>query len=107
MSDFIEAVVTLIPSEAGGRNDVVLPRHGSYRPFVRFPLGGPLLRVRFIEGPPRLRPGDSGRVVLEIESSVIDEDLLVSGAELELVERGACAVGLVTIARLWRGAVAI
>lgn len=106
MSDFIEALVTLIPSAAGGRHDVVLPRDGSYRPFVRFAAGGPLLRVRFIEGPPRLGPGDSGRVVLEIETSGID-DLLVSGAELELVERGACAVGLVMVSRLWREAVAI
>ena len=96
----------MIPSEAGGRNDVVLPRDGSYRPFVRFRRGGALLRVRFIEGPPTLRPGDSGRVVLEIEGGVAD-DLLVSGAELELVERGSCAVGLVRVLRLWREAVAI
>ena len=107
MSDFIEAIVTLLPAEAGGRNDVVLPRDGSYRPFARFHFGGPLLRVRFIEGPPRLEPGDSGRVVLELETAGIDDALLVSGAELELVERGASSVGLVTVSRLWREAVAV
>ena len=102
MSDFIEAMVTLLPSEAGGRTDAVLPRDGSYRPFARFRSGGPPLRVRFIEGPPRLGPGDSGRVVLELETAGIDNDLLVSGVELELFERGEFAVGLVTVARLWR-----
>ena len=107
MSDYIEAIVTLLPAEVGGRNDVVLPRDGSYRPFARFRFGGPLLRVRFIEGPPRLGPGDSGRVVLELETSGIDDDLLVSGVELELIERGVVAVGLVTVSRLWREAVAI
>jgi hypothetical protein len=107
MSDFIEAIVTLLPSEAGGRNDVVLPRDGSYRPFARFCPGGPLLRVRFIEGPPTLGPGDSGRVVLELETPGIDDALLVSGAELELVEFAGSSVGLVTVTRLWREAVAV
>ncbi|HEY3054061.1 MAG TPA: hypothetical protein VGK04_11810, partial [Thermoanaerobaculia bacterium] len=64
MSDFLEAVVTMLPREAGGRSSPVSPRDGSYRPFARFLSGGPLLRVRFIEGPPTLAPGDSGRVVL-------------------------------------------
>lgn len=107
MSDFIEAIVTLLPSEAGGRNDVVLPRDGSYRPFARFCVGGLLLRVRFIEGPPTLGPGDSGRVVLELETAGIDDALLFSGAELELIERAGSSVGLVTVSRLWREAVAV
>jgi hypothetical protein len=107
MSDFIEANVTLLPSEAGGRRDVVLPRDGSYRPFARFCAGGPLLRVRFIEGPPTLGPGDSGRVVLELETQGIDDSLFVSGAELELLESAGSSVGLVTVSRLWREAVAV
>ena len=36
-----------------------------------------------------LYKGDSGRVVLELETSGIDDSLLVSGVELELIERGA------------------
>lgn len=107
MSDFLEAVVTMLPSEAGGRANPVSPREGSYRPFARFPGGGPLLRLRFIEGPPRLAPGDCGRVVLELETAGVDDELLVTGAELELVERGTSAVGLVTVARVWRDSVAM
>ena len=84
----------------------IAPRDGSYRPFARLRTGGPLLRVRFIEGPPTLSPGDSDRVVLELETDVADE-LLVTGVELELLERGADAVGLVTVSRLWREALAI
>jgi hypothetical protein len=105
VSDFVEAVVTLLPSDAGGRRTAVLPRDGSYRPFVRLVSGGPLIRVRFIEGPPTLAPGDSGRVVLEIEST--GAELLVSGAELELIEAEPRAVGLLTVLRLWRRALAV
>jgi len=96
----------MIPREAGGRRDPVSPRDGSYRPFARFASGGPLLRVRFIEGPPTLHPGDSGRVVLELESFDADENLFVSGAELELFETEWDAVGLLTVSRLWREALA-
>ena len=105
MSDFIEAVVTLLPTDAGGRRTTVSPRDGSYRPYVRLGLDGPLLRVRFIEGPPTLAPGDSGRVVLEIESSAAFGDY-VSGPELELIEIEH-AVGLLTVSRLWRAALAV
>ena len=106
MSDFLEAVVTMLPREAGGRLTPILPRDGSYRPFARLQTGGPLLRLRFIEGPPVLAPGDCGRVVVELET-VVDDDVLTPGVELELVEHGAAAVGLVTVSRLWRNALAV
>ncbi|HSP34620.1 MAG TPA: hypothetical protein VLU46_09925 [Thermoanaerobaculia bacterium] len=105
MTDFVEAVVTLLPREAGGRQNPIAPRDGSYRPFLGYP-GGERLRVRFIEGPPRLAPGDTGRVVLEIESADAGA-MLVSGAELELFEANAAAIGLVTVARVVRGALAL
>ena len=105
MTDFIEAVVTLLPREAGGRQNPVSPRDGSYRPFIG--SGGERLRVRFIEGPPRLAPGDTARVVLEIERDDTDRALLFSGSELELFESDAPAIGLVTVARLVRGALAL
>lgn len=104
MTDFIEAVVTLLPREAGGRQSPVSPRDGTYRPFIGD--GGARLRVRFIEGPPRLAPGETGRVVLEIESDGAVGAILFSGSELELFEAESRAIGLVTVARLWRGALA-
>ncbi len=107
VSDFVEAVVTLLPPEAGGRRGSISPRDGSYRPFLRAAAGGPMLRVRFIEGPPALAPGDSDLVVLELETADAAGAALVSGAELELLEGGSHAVGLVTVSRLWRGALAI
>jgi hypothetical protein len=106
VSDFIEAVVTLLPSDAGGRRTAVSPRDGSYRPFIRFAPGGPMLRVRFIEGPPALAPGDSDRIVMELESAEACDEF-VSGAELELFEIEPRAVGLLTVSRLWRHAVAV
>ena len=106
MSHFVEAVVTLLPREAGGRASAVFPRDGSYRPFARVAHGGTLLRVRFIEGPPRIAPGDSGRVVFEVETAGNFAEILVTGVELELIELESHAVGLVTVARLWRGALA-
>lgn len=102
MSDFLEAIVTMLPPEIGGRTNPVMPRDGSYRPFARIRHGGGLLRVRFIEGPPLLAPGDSDRVVLELESSSIDEQLLVTGVELELFEYDVSAVAVATVSRLCR-----
>ena len=105
-SDFVEAVVTLLPPEAGGRDGVISPRDGSYRPFLRVSGGGPTMRVRFIEGPPTLAPGDSDLVVLELEDAAADA-FLISGAELDLLESGSRSVGVVTVARVWRGALAL
>lgn len=95
---YIEAVMLLCPTEAGGRTTSVEPREGSYRPFVLD--AERLVRVRVIEGPPRLHPGDAARVVLESES------LLGVDADLPLVEIDRI-VGSVTILRVWRGAIAV
>jgi hypothetical protein len=107
VSDFIEALVTLLPAEAGGRRGVISPRDGSYQPFLRVSGGGPTMRVRFIEGPPTLAPGESDLVVLEVDESEHAGAFLISGAELELFETGSRSVGVVTVARLWRGALAL
>lgn len=93
MSSFLEAMMLLLPPDAGGRNVPVRPREGSYSPFAR--LGDDLLRVRVIEGPPRLAPGEGARVVLECDA---DHDLR-DGAELQLVELEQ-VVGHVTVLRV-------
>ena len=104
LNDFLEAYVSLFPADAGGRGGVIAPRDGSYRPFARLvDYPEPLLRIRFIEGPPRLAAGDVARVVAELESSVE----LVPGTELELVEHAGRVVGLITVVRMWRGEVAV
>lgn len=95
---FVEAVMLLCPAAAGGRTTAVEPREGSYRPWVR--CDGELVRVRVIEGPPRLGPGDAARVVLE------SEKLLDVDRDLPLVELDHI-VGSVTILRVWRGAIAV
>jgi hypothetical protein len=99
VSDFLEAVVTLLPREAGGRKNAVMPRDGSYRPFARRTGEEPLLRVRFCEGPPTLAPGDSARVILEVETGGV---VLESGAELDLLEYDGQPIGIATVARVWR-----
>jgi hypothetical protein len=98
MSDFIEAIALLLPSDAGGRARGVAPRDGSYRPFAR--AADTRLRIRLIEGPPRLEPGQSGRVVAEIESGATDS--LAAGSELDLMELEETPVGILTILRIIR-----
>ena len=99
MTGYVEAMLLLLPPEAGGRHTPIAPREGSYRPFAR--LGTATIRARLIEGPPLLAPGDEARVVLEIES---DETTLRPGSELPLFELEDRMVGIVTVLRVCRPA---
>lgn len=102
VSDFLEALVSMLPREAGGRSTPVLPRDGSYRPFARVAGEERIVRVRFIEGPPVLAPGDSARVMVEIETNNVDLPL---GGELDLFEHDLQPVGIMTVTRVWRAAI--
>ena len=93
MGDFLEAILFLLPTDAGGRLLPIEPRSGSYRPLVGS------MRVRFIEGPPAIEPGGSGRVVVELETAPDSE--LVPGSELSVIEDD-CLVGLLTVTRRFR-----
>jgi len=99
MGDFLEAVVLLLPTDAGGRLHPIAPREGTYRPMIGS------MRVRFIEGPPSIAPGQGGRVVVEIEEPV-DPAALTAGIELEIVEQER-VVGILTVTRLCRNALAL
>jgi len=103
MSYFLEAIALLLPSDAGGRAAAVSPRDGSYRPFAL--AAEARLRVRMIEGPARLAPGQSARVVVEVESGAIES--LIPGAELDLVEYDDAPIGILTVLRVMRAAVAV
>jgi hypothetical protein len=103
MSGFLEAIALLLPSDAGGRAAAVSPRDGSYRPFARAEESR--LRIRMIEGPPLLAPGQSARVVVEVESGAIES--LIPGVELELLEFGDAPIGILTVLRVMREAVAV
>lgn len=98
MSVWLEALVVLVPRDAGGRPGFVTPRDGSYRPFLR-DASGAHLRVRVIEGPARLAAGESGQVVAELEDG---PDTLAPGMELELFELEPRPVGILRIGRIWR-----
>jgi hypothetical protein len=101
VSGFLEAIVTLLPADAGGRIRPVAPRDGNYCPALRRALqDAPPIPIRFIEGPPWIAPGQDGKVVIEIEGDCYG---FVSGLELELVE-GQRVVGILTVVRLWREA---
>jgi hypothetical protein len=93
MGDFLEAILFLLPSDAGGRPLPIEPRSGSYRPLVGS------MRARFIEGPPAIEPGGSGRVVVELEA--VPDSELVPGSELPVIEDD-CLVGLLTVMRRFR-----
>jgi hypothetical protein len=104
VSGFLEAIVTLLPADAGGRIRPIAPRDGNYCPALRRALpDAPSIPIRFIEGPPRIAPGQDGRVVVEIEGSALDCGGFGAGVELELVE-GKRVVGILTVVRLWREA---
>lgn len=100
MSAFVEAFLTLIPAEAGGRHTSLSPREGSYRPWAT-PFASPdRVRLRVIEGPPSLAPGDSAMIVAEIESG--SPDALAAGAELDLLDIDDQRVGLLHVMRYLR-----
>ena len=94
MVHFLEAVVLLLPTDAGGRANAIAPREGSYRPTVGS------MPMRFIEGPPTVEPGQAARVVVEIEEAA-DRLQLTAGDELEIVEQER-VVGILTVTRLCR-----
>jgi len=98
MADFLEAVLLLLPPAAGGRRLPIAPREGSYRPTIGS------MRVRFIEGPPVIEPGQAGRVVVELESSA--DPLFSVGSELQVVEQDR-VVGMLTVTRICRAALAL
>jgi translation elongation factor EF-Tu-like GTPase len=95
MSVFIEAMLLLLPPDAGGRHSPVAPREGSYRPFVR--IDDSTSRVRLLEGPPLLVPGDEARVMLEVET---ESAIVRSGAEYQLLEHDEQVVGILTVLRV-------
>lgn len=95
MSTFLEAMLLLLPPDAGGRTAPVAPREGSYRPYAR--QGPRIVRARVFEGPPLLAPGESDRVVLELEDDFVG---LRRGAELEVLERDERVVGHLTVMRV-------
>ena len=95
MSTFLEAMLLLLPADAGGRTAPVAPREGSYRPFARH--GPRTVRARLFEGPPLLGPGEQDRVMLELEAEL---DNVRSGAELEILELDQRVVGLATVLRV-------
>jgi hypothetical protein len=96
MSAFVEATLLLLPHEAGGRQSAVAPREGSYRPFAW--IDEQLIRIRLLEGPAILAPGEEARVVLEIE----DDLNMIRGAELKVVEHDDRLVGIATVDRVCR-----
>lgn len=96
---FLEALVTFLPTDAGGRALPIAPREGSYRPHARLAADGRLLRIRFIEGPPLIAPGQEAMVVVELESDV----KLAGGSELDVLEHER-VVGLMTVTRVWLSA---
>ena len=100
VSSFVEATLLLLPPEAGGRHTSVAPRDGSYRPFAW--IDDRLTRIRLLEGPPRLAPGEEARVVLEIEADVP----MHRGGELRVVELDDRVVGIATVLRVCRAVVA-
>jgi hypothetical protein len=93
MGDFLEAVVLLLPPDAGGRHEPIAPREGTFRPLVGS------ARARFIEGPPAIEPGCSGLVVIEMESASDFE--LAAGAEVPIVEENRI-IGLLTVCRRFK-----
>ncbi|HEX2059172.1 MAG TPA: hypothetical protein VHK90_00380 [Thermoanaerobaculia bacterium] len=99
MSLFVEALMLLLPADAGGRTMPVAPRDGSYRPYVA--AADFVTRARVFEGPPRLAPGDEARVMLEIESDSLDTD------ELQVLEHDHRLVGIVTVLRICRSSTAV
>jgi hypothetical protein len=97
MAVYVEAMLLLLPADVGGRTAPVAPREGSYRPFTR--IGDHASRLRVLEGPPRVAPGEEARVVAELED---DATHVIPGIELRLFEHDEQVVGLMTVMRVCR-----
>ena len=95
MSTYLEAMLLLLPSDAGGREAPVAPREGSYRPYARH--GPRVVRACVFEGPPLLAPGEEDRVMLELESDI---GTLDRGEELQILELDERVVGHLTVLRI-------
>jgi len=95
MSVFVEAMILLLPADAGGRTGPVAPREGSYRPFVR--IDGQIGRARLLEGPAVLSPGEGARVMIELETDARPSD----GCEFQLLEHGGQVVGVASVLRVY------
>ena len=98
VSSYIEATLLMLPADAGGRETAVAPREGSYRPFAW--VNERLTRIRLLEGPARLAPGEDARVVLEVEAEID----VMRGEELRVVELDDRVVGIATVLRVCRTA---
>jgi hypothetical protein len=96
MNDFLEALVVLLPFEAGGRPRPIAPREGNYRPCLNARDGS--MNIRFIEGPPELAPGHGARIIAAVEPPS-EPGAVVAGEELEIVE-GTNIVGILTVMRV-------
>lgn len=96
MSSYVEATLLLLPQDAGGRETAVAPRDGSYRPLAW--IDERLTRIRLLEGPAVLAPGEEARVMLEIEADLE----MTRGDELRVVELDDRLVGIATVVRVCR-----
>jgi hypothetical protein len=101
MADYLEAFVTLLPADAGGRGSAIEPRAGTYRACARVAGSEAAMAIRFIEGPPRLMPGQDALVVIEIERAL--GSALLAGEEIEIVEEMR-VVGIAYVLRHWPAA---
>ncbi len=102
MTSYVEALIALLPEEAGGRSLLIAPRDGSYRPLARSCDSGALFRLRIIEGPPRIAPGDQATVVAELECDVVE-----AGGDIDLLDRDQRVVGVLTVMRVCGREVAV
>jgi len=96
--EFIEADVTLLPTEQGGRKHAITP--GVYRPHLRNDPNGELLGVQFIEGD-SLAPGGRGVWIAELmyTDTGIDYSSLVPGSLSEIIE--GHAIGHARVIHRW------
>ena len=93
MMQVINAIITLLPAESGGRTTPTTAVACHYRPHLRVEPNGPYMGVCLIAGPERLYPGDEATVTMAlVYYGSVDYSALASGASFEILE-GPTVVG--------------
>jgi hypothetical protein len=91
MTEYVEALLTMLPATKGGRASPIYPRGvaaGShYMPHFRVGETGEYLGVAFVGGPECLSPGESAIVTVTLfYAGRVDYSQLVPGASFSVLE---------------------
>jgi len=98
--EFAEAVIQFFTSENGGRKTALKIEPLTYMPHFRVTEKSELLGVRFVGGPPEIKPGETVKVQVHFMYPQVNYDDLTADCKFYLCE-GPFPIGKGRITRRW------